>query len=212
MNTTRAVLSITVVLVGFSSINVYAAGLLNTPHSTQELHAEETAHTPNKVMNFEWTPPMVAQDFTMIPTKTKDAPLPDLLLMPHHKPSTPKPEKTAKSKSKDSKDWEDKVMAAVPQAKQLKKMWNFIDGDTDLHFTGLRIDRGNKGLKYSTHFVPMIGEMETVEVEFMAGQDLELSLESSHIPFAGDLDGFKFKTSVSNNKSKILARYTIPFD
>lgn len=113
--------------------------------------------------------------------------------------------------NEDKQDFGDKVLAMVPHGKKMKKAWKVIDGDVDLYFEGLRADRGNKGLKYTTTAMPLIGEVSGTEFEFSAGEEMEFSFESNRIPLAGEIEGFRLKGSVGDD-AKISARYTMKFD
>lgn len=106
---------------------------------------------------------------------------------------------------------EDKVLAIVPYGDNLKHMWNVVDGDVDLHFKGLRADRGNTGITYKTSTIPLIGYVEGLQLKFEAGKEQKVSFESNKIPLIGTIEGFNFKGSISKN-SRISARYTIAFD
>ncbi len=123
-----------------------------------------------------------------------------------------KPKASFKSSSrKDDRDMDEKILSMVPQGHNMKKLWKVVDGDVDLHFEGLRADRSNKGLKYKTNAMPLIGEIRGTEFEFSAGEDMEFGFKSNRIPFAGEVEGFQLKGSVSDD-AKISARYTYKFD
>ena len=116
-----------------------------------------------------------------------------------------------KSKFTDKMSLEDKLIEQVPYGGRLKYLWNIADGDVDIHFTGLRFNRKNMGLDYTTSTLPVIGTMDGVRFQLKAGDDNEFSFESRIIPFVGDIEGFSFKGSIGDN-SRISARYTIALD
>lgn len=117
-----------------------------------------------------------------------------------------------KSKLMDQDDFEEKILDKIPYGHGFRKVWNVVDGDVDLYVTGLRADRRNKGVKYKTDKIPLIGTVDGLDLQFDAGERTEFSFESSHIPFAGKLEGFSFKGATGNKGSRISARYTIAFD
>lgn len=161
----------------------------------------------------QWTPEAEPIKFTVSPPKPKkDMPL----IVPYLGRSgsvKEEPRNNFDSRPDNDQSWEDKILNKIPQGKRLKYMWNVADGDIDLMgIKGFRGDRGNKGVTYSTHYVPFIGDMESVEFRFDAGEDTEFIFKSSHIPFMGELEGFNFKVSAKDNRQRVFARYTIPFD
>lgn len=115
------------------------------------------------------------------------------------------------SSSNEDGDLEDKILALIPHSDKMKRVWSIADGDVDLHFEGLRFDRKNMGVKYTTSTLPMIGEMTGIEFEFEAGDDNNLSFESDIMPLVGHIDGFTFKGSAGDD-NRISARYTMNFD
>ena len=122
------------------------------------------------------------------------------------------PSKEYRSKSGVKKqDIEDQILAMVPHGQKMKQLWYIVDGDTDLYFEGLRADKGNRGVKYTTNAMPLIGEVKGTEFEFSAGKDMEFGFESNRIPLIGEVEGFRLKGSVSDD-AKISARYTMKFD
>ena len=121
------------------------------------------------------------------------------------------PETKYKAKLLEKQDFEERLMEAIPYAEELRPVWHFIDGDTDIFIPNLRVDRRNKGLVYKTSEIPFVGKMEGIEFKLKAGEEMELGFESNHIPFMGELEGFNIKGSVGE-ESKIFARYTIKFD
>jgi hypothetical protein len=106
---------------------------------------------------------------------------------------------------------EESILAQIPYGENFKYMWNVVDGDVDLHFEGLRADRGNTGIAYKTNTVPFIGDVEGLQLKFEAGREQSFSFETNKMPLVGTIEGFNFKGSVGDN-SKVFARYTIAFD
>lgn len=122
------------------------------------------------------------------------------------------PQKEYRSKSSVKKEeFEDQILALVPHGQKMKQLWYIVDGDTDLYFEGLRADKGNMGVKYTTNAMPLIGEIRGTEFKFSAGKDMEFGFESNRIPLIGEVKGFRLKGSVSDD-AKISARYTMKFD
>lgn len=115
-----------------------------------------------------------------------------------------------KSKFTKKNDLEDRIMEEIPYAKQAKNLWNVVDGDVDIYVKDLRVDRRNKGLVYTTNTMPFIGEIDDTELKFQAGEEMKVSFGTSRIPFVGTLEGFKFKSSVGGDNTKVSFRYTIP--
>lgn len=109
------------------------------------------------------------------------------------------------------KNIQDEILGKLPFGKDLKGMWNFIDGDTDIFITGLRADRGNKGLSYTMNGLPIIGSMDDIKLKFSAGDDNEIQFTTHSIPFMGRLEGFTFKATADQDDNKVFARYTVPF-
>jgi len=120
---------------------------------------------------------------------------------------------TRKSSFKDDRGFEKVLLDKIPYGEDLSYMWDIVDGDVDITTVkGLRVDRRNKGLSYTTNKVPVVGAIDGMEFEFATGDTHEVSVESKIIPFVGKSERFKLKGSMSNDKSKIFARYTYPFD
>lgn len=110
------------------------------------------------------------------------------------------------------KSFEDKILDKIPHGSKFKQMWNIVDGDVDLHFTGLRADRSNRGLSYSLYNQSFIGDMNDIEIEFSAGQENKVSFKTQMVPFLGKLEGFSLKGSAGMKDSNLFARYTVPLD
>jgi hypothetical protein len=94
----------------------------------------------------------------------------------------------------------------------MHRSWKVIDGDVDLYFEGLRADRGNNGVEYKSNTIPFIGEMEKSEWKVDAGEDMKFTFISKALPFVDDIEGFHFKTTISEDDNRAYARYTIAFD
>lgn len=115
---------------------------------------------------------------------------------------------TKKFKSADD-SFADKLMEKIPYKKSLKHAWNIIDGDVDLYFEDLRIDRRNKGISYKMASLPMIGKVSGSGLSADLGEDTKLTFKSDYMPLAGRVDGFQFKASAGTNDSNISFRYKI---
>ena len=107
---------------------------------------------------------------------------------------------------------EDKILKNIPFSKNLKSIWNVVDGETDIYLNGLRADRNNLGLSYTNNHIPFLGEIDGLEIKFSAGQENDISFKSNVIPFMGQLDGLTLKGSTNSKESKIFARYKVEFD
>ena len=104
---------------------------------------------------------------------------------------------------------EDRLLSKLPYKNTLKHTWKVIDGDVDLlTVEGLRFDRGNKGVAYTTSFIPMMGHVDGYKMEFCAGEDMEINFESDITPFVGKVKGLSFKGTAGED-SKISFRYKI---
>lgn len=109
-------------------------------------------------------------------------------------------------------DFKNRLMNEIPYGENLKHMWDVVDGDVDLHFTGLRADRRNRGLSYTTNYIPLMGDVDGIEMKFDAGKTNEFSLKSNITPFVGKVKGLSVRGSTTNEDSKVSARYTIALD
>ena len=108
----------------------------------------------------------------------------------------------------DGEELVDSLMNRIPYKKSLKHTWKFIDGDVDVAgVNNLRVNRRNKGLRYKTNHIPLIGEVEGTELRADAGEDTKLTMTSDRLPFTGRVDGMTFKASVGNDDSKVSLRY-----
>jgi len=109
-------------------------------------------------------------------------------------------------------DFVDKLMKKIPYSKQLKYTWDVVDGDVDLYFENLRVDRGNQGVSYKTNTLPIVGDMEGSEIKAEFGQDSKLTFKSDYMPMMGRIDGFQFKASASTDDTAISMRYKTNID
>lgn len=122
-------------------------------------------------------------------------------------------DKTKKNGSKKMEtSFKQKVMDTIPYSEDIKYMWDVVDGDVDLHFAGLRGDRRNQGLKYTTDTLPFVGQVDGMELQFKAGSDNGLFFKSDKMPLIGRVKGLSYKGALSNSDSAFFARYTIALD
>ena len=149
-------------------------------------------------------------EITAEPSESSDNGTPRELLEAVENPNKAKEEKSANYFVK--KNFEDKILEKIPHGTKLKNMWNIVDGDVDVYFQGLKVDRRNKGLTYTIKNLNFIGGMNDIELEFSAGRDNEVSFKTHMIPFMGTLEGFSLKGTAGTDDNKIFARYTIPLD
>lgn len=116
-------------------------------------------------------------------------------------------------KSKKARhSFKNKILNEIPYSDEMKDVWELVDGDTNLYFDDLRADRRNKGIKYTTDSLPLIGKVDGVEFQFRVGDENEFSFKSETTPFIGKIKGLSYKGSTSNENSKISVRYTIALD
>lgn len=127
--------------------------------------------------------------------------------------SDPKEEKkNYQSNSIDEDDLKERIMAAIPYSEDLEYMWNVVDGDVDVYFTGLRVHKNSKGFRYTTNHMPFIGPVDGLEMQFTAGEDMKFTFKSDRMPIIGKLEGLNYKGSMNNGNAEISARYTIALD
>lgn len=110
-------------------------------------------------------------------------------------------------KSDDNDDFVDNLLEKIPYSKSLKYTWNVVDGDVDLYFEDLRVDRGNKGVTYKIDTLPMFGKMEGAELKADLGEDSKLTFKSDYMPMLGRVDGLQFKASAGTDDNTISLRY-----
>jgi hypothetical protein len=117
-------------------------------------------------------------------------------------------------KAKDmEKNFKDRVLSKIPYSEEMEYAWDIVDGDIDLlSVQGLRGDRRNKGLRYTTDSLPFIGSVDGMEFQFKAGDTNEFSFKSDVTPFVGRVDGLSYKAYTNTDNSAIYARYTISLD
>lgn len=70
----------------------------------------------------------------------------------------------------------DKILKKIPYHRQLRATWNLVDGETDLYVDGLRFDRRNKGVTYTTDTLPIMGQIDGLKIKASAGKDQEISV------------------------------------
>ena len=121
-------------------------------------------------------------------------------------------ESTNSYASKDKGDFVDDLMEKIPYSKQLKYTWNVVDGDVDLYFEDLRVDRRNKGVSYTMETLPLIGEMEGSEIRAEVGDDNKITFKSDYMPLMGRVDGFQFKASTGTDDSTVSFKYKTAID
>lgn len=122
-------------------------------------------------------------------------------------------DKTEKNKPKKvEKSFKQKVMDKIPYSENAKHLWDVVDGDVDLHFVGLRGDRRNQGLKYTTDTLPFVGQVDGMKLEFKAGGNNGLFFKSDKMPFIGRVKGLNYKGAISDGNNAFFARYTIALD
>lgn len=128
--------------------------------------------------------------------------------------TSPRVNKSEADKNKYQKNFKsdgdafvDRLMQEIPYSKSLRYTWNVIDGDVDLYFEDLRVDRKNRGLTYTMDSLPMVGEMKGAELKAMLGEDNKLTFKSDYMPFVGHVEGFQLKMSAGTDDSNISLRY-----
>ncbi len=109
----------------------------------------------------------------------------------------------------EDRDYAEHLMNKIPYSQSLKYSWHVVDGDVDLYFEDLRVDRGNKGISYTTQSLPMFGEIDGAELRAELGEDSQLSFQSDYMPFVGHVDGFQFRAAAGTDDSRISLRYKI---
>lgn len=109
----------------------------------------------------------------------------------------------------DDDDFADRLMKRIPYHKSLRYTWDIADGDVDIYFENLRVDRRNKGLSYKTDSLPMIGKMDGAELEANLGGDSKLTFKSDYMPLVGRVDGFQFRASAGTDDRNISLRYKV---
>ncbi len=101
------------------------------------------------------------------------------------------------------------LVEEIPYGEKLKATWDFMDGEVDvMGIKNLRVDAGNKGLKYKTTRLPMVGYIKDGEITAELGEDSRLTFETENVPFVGRINGLKFHSSVGDD-ARVSLRYTI---
>ncbi|MCB1651724.1 MAG: hypothetical protein KDI46_06710 [Alphaproteobacteria bacterium] len=111
---------------------------------------------------------------------------------------------------KPSKDdaFFDGFLEDMPYKHEMKATWKLIDGKTDLYVEGLRVNRRNRGVSYTIHSLPLVGEMEDSALRAEFGQrDRALKFESRHVPFVGSVEGLSFSSSAGNSGAQVSLRF-----
>jgi len=119
--------------------------------------------------------------------------------------------KEKKSLKAESENFGEKMLKKLPFKNTLKYTWDIIDGDEDVYFEGLRLDRGNMGLEYKTKDIPVVGTVEAIEIKAEMGKSAKLQFESDYIPMVGRVEGFNFKATAGKN-SNVSLRYKTDID
>lgn len=140
------------------------------------------------------------------PAKGKNAPLFQA------EPAVLPVKETKKSSSHSKDNLEEKLLSYIPHAPKMKKIWKLVDGDVDLYMTGLRFNRKNTGVSYETKTIPLLGEIDDINLRFDAGKKNEVSFQSKALPFIQNIDGFHMKAVMNDDHSRIYARYSITLD
>jgi hypothetical protein len=157
--------------------------------------------------------PTVEYSFSVTPSGDDEEELPYMLsrIEPAAAPANEDYQKR-KFNGDDDQDIKEQLIEKIPFGSEMHKSWKVIDGDVDLYFKGLRADRQNKGVEYSSKTLPFVGEMEKSEWKIDAGEDMKFTFETNGLPFVANVEGFHFKTSVSSDDTHAYAKYTIAFD
>lgn len=114
-----------------------------------------------------------------------------------------------KDSKSDENDFIGRMTDKVPFGNSLKQTWRVIDGDVDLYFEDLRVDRRNKVISYKIKSMPVVGDMDNGELKANVGKDASLTYSSDYIPFVGGVDGLKFQASTGTDDTNMSLRYKI---
>jgi hypothetical protein len=114
-------------------------------------------------------------------------------------------------KPKDD-DYVENLIKTIPYGQSLKHSWNVADGDVDLYFEDLRVNRSNKGVSYTTDSLPIFGQLDGSQFRADLGEDSQLSFRSDYVPFVGRIDGFQFRAAAGTDDSTISLSYKIDLD
>lgn len=189
----------------YTALSLWILCLITMPAQAEEISAKQQPSSQVIEARYNWklsthqpVDTTAEDDFTL---SKNGAPTPEALaaIEPAAKRAAPKEKKI-----------EDRLLSMLPYKDTLKHTWNVIDGDVDLlTVEGLRFDRGNKGVAYTTSFIPFMGDVDGFEMEFCAGEDMEINFESDAIPFMNKVDGLSFKGSAGEEDNRISFRYTM---
>jgi len=80
-------------------------------------------------------------------------------------------------KQKDHTNKVEKALKKIPHSDKLKYTWDVIDGDVDLYFEDLRLDKGNRGVSYKTNTIPYMGKMDGMQIKAEIGEDSKLTFQ-----------------------------------
>lgn len=108
------------------------------------------------------------------------------------------------------KDIGEELIDKLPFKNTLKYTWDFIDGDTDLYFEGLRFDRGNRGLEYKTNALPYFGNVEGMKIKAEVGEKHKVTFETDYMPLVGRIEGLNLKAT-AGSKNAVSFRYSKSF-
>ena len=111
-----------------------------------------------------------------------------------------------KSKYFAEQSFKDQVLERFSFGRDVKGVWDVVDGEKDIYFRGLRAESRNLGLSYTLDDMEYLDD---VRLKFSAGKDNEISFTTQTIPFVGQLEGFTFKATAGDDGGKVFARYKI---
>ncbi len=197
----------------FSSFLAFTMPMLNNAFAAENIYKNpaEKNHKVISVYENNWSYDINTQfEITASETTNSDTGTPRELLKSVETPEDEK--RSATARFIEEANLEDKILSKVPHGSRIKHIWNIVDGDVDLYFTGLRADKGNRGITYTTTNLPVIGKINDMKFEFSAGETNEISFTTHVIPFMGELKGFTLKGTAGDDDNKIFARYTVPFE
>jgi len=195
---------------GLVTIHIFAASTVWASENIYKNPAEKGHNAIHKYEN-DWSFDINTQfEITTKEPSHSDAGTPIEILQSVENPEDEDQTPTSKFIAESGID--NKILDQIPYGDNIKHMWNIVDGDTDIYFEGLRADRRNMGLSYTTTELPVIGKLNDIELEFTAGETNEISFKTHSIPFMGKLQGFTLKGTAGDDENKIFARYTVKFD
>lgn len=103
----------------------------------------------------------------------------------------------------------DRLVKNIPYGHSLKQTWHVVDGDVDLYFEGLRVNRRNKGVSYTVNALPVVGTINRGKLKAHLGEESNLTYASDYIPLIGRIDDMRFQASTGTQDSNISLRYKI---